>query len=319
MASNLKPVINRDEYNALNDEDKAKYRVYVSEADAEVKAGLDLANAGIKATSYLKPLHDKIMAMPVDLPGKQFAQAIETLETLISSLDPIKALMGVPIIGQLVAPLVNFLNNLIKVIGNLFYICMCLMLMKDIFTDSYVKAIDDIKWDELNDAKETIKLKKEAYEKAKKKKEEEEANKTEEQKKAEADERKRKMEEEKSKIKAQLKKEEEQLKKEMNEQINKMLAGIDTGEAYAKIMKAMKISLQQYSWKEGNIKQAVEKVLNGIGIDLTPLNQMTPEQEKAFRKNFPDPKEYIEEMNKIIQKMNENTKYSLIPEAEEKK
>ena len=41
MASNLKPVINRDEYNALNDEDKAKYRVYVSEADVEVKAGLD--------------------------------------------------------------------------------------------------------------------------------------------------------------------------------------------------------------------------------------------------------------------------------------
>ena len=319
MASNLKPVINRDEYNALNDEDKAKYRVYVSEADVEVKAGLDLANAGIKATSYLKPLHDKIMAMPVDLPGKQFAQAIETLETLISLLDPIKALMGVPIIGQLVAPLVNFLNSLIKVIGNLFYICMCLMLMKDIFTDSYVKAIDDIKWDELNDAKETIKLKKEAYEKAKKKKEEEEANKTEEQKKAEADERKRKMEEEKAKIKAQLKKEEEQLKKEMNEQINKMLAGIDTGEAYAKIMKAMKISLQQYSWKEGNIKQACKKVIESIGIDLSPLDQMTPEQEKAFRKKFPDPKEHIEEMNKIIQKMNENTKYALIPEAEEKK
>ena len=319
MSSNLKPVINRDEYNALNDETKAKYRVYVPEADVEVKAGLDLANTEIKAISYLKPLHDKIMAMPVDLPGKQFAQAIETLDTLISLLDPIKALMGVPIIGQLVAPLVNFLNILLQTLGSIFYICMSLMLQKDILTDSLVKAIDDIKWNELNDAKESIKLKKEAYEKAKKKKEEEEANKTEEQKKAEADERKRKMEEQKAKIEAQFKKEEEQMKKEINEKIDKMMAGIDTAEAYAKIMKAMKISLQQYSWKEGNIKQICKKVLESLGVDLSPLDQMTPEQEKAFRNNFPDPKDYINEMNILIQKMNKNTKYALIPEAEEKK
>lgn len=319
MASNLKPVINRDEYNALDSDTKAKYRVYVPEADPEIKAGLDLANAEIKATSYLKPLHDKIMAMPVDLPGKQFAQAMETLETLISLLDPIKALMGMPIIGTLVAPLVNFLNSLLQIIGNIFYLICCLLLMKDVFTDSYVKAIDDIKWDELNDAKETIKLKKQAYEKAKKQKEEEEANKTEEQKKAEADERKRKMEAEKAKIEAQLKKEEEQMKKEMNEQIEKMLAGFDTAEAYAKIMKAMKISLQQYSWKEGNIKQACKKVLGSLGVDLSPLDQMTAEQEKTFSKNFPDPKDQIEAMNKVIQDMNKNTKYALIPEAEEKK
>ena len=316
MASNLKPIINADEYTKLSPEDKAKYRVYLPESDPEVKAGMDLANSGIKATSYLKPLHDKIMAMPVDLPGKQFAQAIETLETLIKLIDPIKALMGVPIIGQLVAPLVNFLNDLIKILGSIIYICMCLMLMKDIFTDSYVQAIDDIKWDELNDAKETIKLKKEAYEKAKKEKEEEEAKKTDEQKKAEADERKKKREEEKAKIEAQLKKEEEQMKKEMNEQIDKLLAGFDTAEAYAKIMKAMKISLQQYSWKEGNIKQVCKKVLGSLGIDLKPLDQMTPEQEKAFSKNFPDPKDQIDAMNNVIQKMNKNTKYALIAEAE---
>lgn len=316
MASKLKAVINADEYSALDIEDKGKYRVYVPEADIEMQAGLDLANAEIKATSYLKPLHDKIMAMPVDLPGKQFAQAIETLETLISLLDPIKALMGVPIIGQLVAPLVNFLNSLLSVIGSIFYMCMCLMLMKDIFTDSYVQAIDDINWDELNDAKETIKLKKEAYEKAKKEKEEEEAKKTDEQKKAEADARKKKMEEEKAKIEAQLKKEEEQMKKEMNEQIDKMMAGFDTAEAYAKIMKASKIMLQQYSWKEGNIKQACKKVLESLGVDLSPLDQMTDEQKKAFSKQFPDPKDQIEAMNSLIHKMNKNTKYALIPGIE---
>ena len=316
MANTLKPIINGDEYTNLSKEDKAKYRIYVQEADPEIKASLDLANAGIKATSYLKPLHDKIMAMPVDLPGKQFAQAIETLETLISLLDPIKALMGVPIIGQLVAPLVNFLNSLLQILGSIFYLLCCLILMKDVFTDSYVKAIDDIKWDELNDAKETIKLKKQAYEKAKKQKEEEEANKSEEQKKAEADARKKKMEEEKAKIEAQLKAEEEQMKKEINEQVEKMLAGFNTAEAYAKIMKAMKISLQQYSWKEGNVKQACKKVLESLGVDLSPLDQMTPEQAKAFGKNFPDPKDQIESMNKVIQKMNKNTKYALIVEAE---
>ena len=316
MASKLKAVISADEYSALDIEDKGKYRVYVPESDIEIQAGLDLANAEIKAISYLKPLHDKIMAMPVDLPGKQFAQAIETLETLISLLDPIKALMGVPIIGQLVAPLVNFLNNLIQVLGSIFYICMCLMLMKDIFTDSYVKAIDDIKWDELKDAKETIKLKKEAYEKAKKEKEEAEAKKTDEQKKAEADERKKKMEEEKKKIEEAAKKEYEKDKKEIEEQIQKMYDGLELGEAYAKIMKAMKISLQQYSWKEGNIKQACKKVLESLGVDLSPLDQMTAEQQKAFSKQFPDPKDQIESMNALIHKMNKNTKYALIPGIE---
>ena len=127
------------------------------------------------------------------------------------------------------------------------------------------------------------------------------------------------MEEQKAKIEAQFKKEEEQMKKEINEKIDKMMAGIDTAEAYAKIMKAMKISLQQYSWKEGSIKQICKKVLESLGVDLSPLDQMTPEQEKAFRNNFPDPKDYINEMNILIQKMNKNTKYALIPEAEEKK
>ena len=319
MASNLKPIINRDEYNALDAETKAKYRVYVPESDPEVKAELDLANEQIKAASYLKPLHDKIMAMPVDLPGKQFAQAVETLAVLITLIDPIKALMNVPIIGQLVAPLVNFLNSLIKILGCIFYILCCLILMKDVFTDSYVKAIDDIKWDELKDAKEAIELKKKAVEKAKKEKEEAEANKTEEQKKAEEDARKEAAAKEKARIEAEIKKELEKDEEEMKKQISKMYDNIQIGEAYAQIMKAMKISLQQYSWKEGTIKQTVEKVLKGIGIDLTPLDQMTPEQEKAFSKNFPDPKDQVEAMNKVISDMNKNTKYALIPEVEEEK
>lgn len=319
MASNLKPIISRDEYYALDDETKTKYRVYVPESDPEIKAELDLANAEIKATSYLKPLHDKVMAMPVDLPGKQFAQAVETLAVLITLIDPIKALMGVPIIGQLVAPLVNFLNSLIKILGCIFYILCCLILMKDVFTDSYVKAIDDIKWDELKDAKEAIKLKKEAVEKAKKEKEKAEAEKTEQQRKDEEDARKKAAAEEKKRIEEAIKKELEKDEKEIKEQVSKMYDNLEVAEAYAKIMKAMKISFQQYSWKEGTVKEATKKVLESIGLDLSPLDQMTPEQEKAFSKNFPDPKDQVEAMNKVISDMNKNTKYALIPEVEEEK
>lgn len=317
MANNLKPIISRDEYYALDAETKAKYRVYLPESDPEIKAEMDLANAEIKATSYLKPLHDKIMAMPVDMPGKQFAQAVETLAVLITLVDPIKALMNVPIIGQLVAPLVNFINSLIQILGCIFYILCCLILMKDVFTDSYVQAIDDIKWDELKDAKEAMELKKKAVEKAKKEKEEAEANKTEEQKKTEADARKKAAAEEKKKIEEAIKKELEKDEKEMKEQIMKMYDNVQVAEAYAQIMKAMKTSLQQYSWKEGTIKETVTKVLKGIGIDLKPLDQMTAEQQKAFSKNFPDPKDQIDAMNKVIQDMNKNTKYALIPEVEE--
>lgn len=318
MANKLKPIINRDEYYALDDETKAKYRVYVPESDPEIKAELDLANAEIKATSYLKPLHDKIMAMPVDLPGKQFAQAVETLSVLISALDPIKALMNVPPVNILVAPLVNFLNGLIQLLGSIFLLICCLILMKDIFTDSYVKAIDDIKWDELKDAKEAIELKKKAVEKAKKEKEKAEAEKTEQQRKDEEDARKKAAAEEKKKIEEAIKKELEKDEKEIKEQVGKMYDNFQIAEAYAQIMKAMKVSLQQYSWKEGNIKQAVKKVLDSLGLDVSPLDQMTAEQQKAFSKNFPDPKDQIDAMNKLIKDMNKNTKYALIPESEEK-
>jgi len=316
MKVQLEKVISSEQYSSLKPEDKAKYKVYVAEADPEMKAGLDLANAEIKAAAYLKPLHDKIMAMPVDLPGKQFAQAIETLETMIKLIDPIKALMNVPIIGQLVKPLVDFLNNLIATIGLIFYILCCLILMKDVFTDSYVKAIDDVKWDELADAMETIRLKKEAYEKAKKQKEEEDAKKTEEQKKAEADARQKEREEQKKKIRDAVEKELKKQKEDMEKQIEKMLSGIKLSEAYAKIMRAMKASLQQYSWKEGNVKQITKKVLESVGVDLSPLDQMTPAQEKAFMNNFPDPKDQIDKMNKTIQKINKNTKYILIEDVD---
>ena len=207
MSSLLKPIINGEEYSKLSVDDKAKYKVYVPESDLEIKSLLDLANTQTKAMSYLKPLHDKIMAMPVDLPGKQFAQAMETLETLISLLDPIKALMGVPIIGQLVKPLVNFLNSLLQTLGNIFYIMNCLILMKDVFTDSYVKVINDINWDELDQAKETIKRKKEAAEKAAEEAKKELDNMTEEERKAAIDKRMKKIEEEKQKLKEAVEKE----------------------------------------------------------------------------------------------------------------
>ena len=178
--------------------------------------------------------------------------------------------------------------------------------------------LQDIKWDELKDAKEAIELKKKAVEKAKKEKEEEEARKTEEQRKAEEDARKKAAAEEKKKIEEAIKKELEKDEKEIKEQVGKMYDNFQIAEAYAQIMKAMKVSLQQYSWKEGNIKQAVKKVLESIGLDLSPLDQMTAEQQKAFSKNFPDPKDQIDSMNKLIKDMNKNTKYALIPESEEK-
>lgn len=314
MSSLLKPIINGEEYSKLSVDDKAKYKVYVPESDLEIKSLLDLANTQTKAMSYLKPLHDKIMAMPVDLPGKQFAQAMETLETLISLLDPIKALMGVPIIGQLVKPLVNFLNSLLQTLGNIFYIMNCLILMKDVFTDSYVKVINDINWDELDQAKETIKRKKEAAEKAAEDAKKELDNMTEEERKAFIDKRKKEIEEEKQKLREAVEKEIAKDKEDLKKQVKKMYDNFEIADNYAKVMKAMKTALAQYSWENGTIKQSTVKVLESLGVDLSPLDQMTPEQEKEFRKRFPDPKEQIETMNIAIGKLNKGTKYVLITE-----
>lgn len=292
--------ISREEYSALPYEEKKKWVAYTPTSDPELIKEIDIVEAEAKAAQIIQPLHDKLAALPIEnLPAEKLQEIIDKIDPMMAAYKAIKKLLGLPIIGQLVAPLVDFINNIVQIIGGLFYLIFVIARGQELFLDGIHNVITQIKWDELEDAMNELKRKEEE---AKKQKDANEKNKKIAKENAE-------------KIKKVV---DEKTKKEMDEfqkRVEKSLENIKKLEAMAQIQK--KIDQTVYfnmTWM--GMKSALVSALDLLGIDLSPLDQVTPEQAKKFNDNFPKPNDEIKKMNSLINKMNKNMVYIPLEELE---
>ena len=293
--------LTREQYNALPDKEKPNWAPYHPVSDPKLEAEIDEATATAKALEYLKPMHDKLAALPIEnLPIQKLTEIVDKFNPLLSAFKAIKALLGLPIIGQLVAPLVDFINSLIAILGGIFYIMFVLARGQELFLDGIHQTIQQTDWEGLESAKKEIEKKKKEKE-AQKKADKEHNN----------DIKKKNAEKIKQAIEREKAKEMDELEKRMDEAYNKL----QIADSYAQIQKKLdESSYIMYCWIY--IKSTFMDIFEAIGIDLSPLDQVTPEQAKAFEKSFPDPSNHIKELNERINKLNKDTIYIPIEELE---
>lgn len=141
------------EYNLLPPEEQEKYIPYQpSMSDKAIAMMVRQANARLKILNAMMPAFEKMKVVPTPLPTEKLKELLDSLDKMTSLLDPIEKLAGVPIIGQLVKPLVNLINALFTVIGFAFYAIFAVMKGQSFFMDSVTNTYDQIDWEGIKKA-----------------------------------------------------------------------------------------------------------------------------------------------------------------------
>ena len=252
-------LISQEQYDVLPEDEKANWVRYNPEtSDEGVEALIKKADAELNIMQMFAPALEKVKIMPQPLPAEQIDKALDSLEKALKLLDPIKALTKVPIIGGLAQAVVNILNTIIQLIGMGLMIEFYIARGAPIFTDQITKTWDQLDFDKIGDK---IKEMKELMNKPTT-----------------------------NGIKPQIKYDKmpnEQIKKKIQELEKTVESASSTVDLMNAASRAMDITIDaiyaQVSW-EVQFKH-IQKALGKLGLDLSPLNQPTEAQMKAFIKS----------------------------------
>lgn len=270
-------LLTEEEYKQLSDEEKIKYIQYnPSFTDKGIAMAVAQANAVCEMLSQYGPMFEKMKTMPNPLPGEQLEQMVQAVEKMTSLLDPIEKLAGVPIIGQLVSPLVKLINAIFQVLGLLFWLSFMLATGKDVFVDTYKQTIDQIDWEGLKKQAEDMKN--------------QESTASAENTEIDWD-----------KIPTKEMKQAVQDVKNTIETCVESVKVIDSSSrVYKKIVDLLYVS---FSWEA--FKTKFISIFEKLGIDFSILDHPTEAEKTNFVKQFPDPaktsKELSSKVNKLIQ------------------
>lgn len=281
-------LLTEKEFNALSDEEKAKYIPYnPSMTDRGVAMAVAQANAMCEMLSQYGPMFEKMKVMPNPLPGEQLEAMVQQVEKMETLLDPIESLKNAPIIGQLVAPLVNLINSIFQVIGILFWLCFMLATGKDIFTDTITQTVKQVDWDALKKQSEELKNMKT----------------TSSVENTEINWDKIPTKEAKAKL------------QETIGAIEACYDSIQIVDSASRVYKKIsETALVPYSWQA--FKAKCLSVFEKLGIDFSALDQPSDADKEKFMKLFPDPSAISKEMAGKVNSLVQEKQYISIEDNE---
>lgn len=278
---NTTKLLTQEEYNKLSDEEKTLYIPYnPSMSDRGTAMAIAQANAYCEMLSQYGPMFEKMQVMPNPLPGEQLEQMVQMVEKMTSLLDPIEKLASVPIIGQLVSPLVKLINAIFQVLGLLFWLSFMLSTGKDVFTDSYIQTVQQVDWEGIKRQSEELKNL--------------ETTASAEDNQIDYD-----------KIPT----------KEMKDKLKEIKTAIDackesvkqvdaTSRVYKKITET---ALVPYSWEAFKVKCL--SIFEKLGIDFSILDHPTDAEKANFKKQFPNPADVSKELSSKVNKLVQDKQY----------
>lgn len=281
-------LLSEEEFNKLSDEEKAKYIPYnPSMTDRGVAMAVAQANAMCEMLSQYGPMFEKMKVMPSPLPGEQLEAMVQQVEKMETLLDPIESLKNAPIIGQLVAPLVNLINAIFQVIGILFWLCFMLSTGKDIFTDTIIKTVKQVDWDALKKQNEELKNMKT----------------TSSAENTEINWDKIPTAEAKAKL------------KETVQAVETCYDSVQIVDSASRVYKKVsETALVPYSWEA--FKTKCISVFEKLGVDFSALDAPSDADKAKFMKKFPDPNAISKEMAGKVNSLVQEKQYISIEDNE---
>lgn len=269
------------EYNLLPPEEQEKYIPYQpSMSDKAIAMMVRQANARLKILNAMMPAFEQMKVVPSPLPTEKLKELLDSLDKMTSLLDPIEKLAGIPIIGQLVKPLVNLINTIFSVIGFAFYAIFAVMKGQSFFMDSVTNTYDQIDWEGI----------KKSF--------------------TEATEMTASVENTQIDWDAIPGKKQYDDIKMFVKDLEKVSSLTVVADAAMKVQKKVSdLTLKPNTW-EFYVNKMIS-IFGRIGIDFSLLNRPTDKEMEKFERLFPDPKKLSKQMSDSINKMVEKQYISI--------
>lgn len=266
-------LLSEEEYNRLSSDEKELYIPYQpSMSDKAIAAMVRQANTNLKILSKMIPAYDNMVLVPNPLPTEKIELLMTSIDKMTSLLDPIEKLCGKQIIGQLARPIVNLMNAVFLIIGQMLYLIFALGKGQKFFMDSVTDTYDQIDWKGIEEAFR-------------------EKNKT--------------MESVENMninwdlipnndIKKQV-----QTFQNDNESISSLVSVSNV--ALKTQDKVSELTLKQHTWDFYYEKLMTS--MNKLGVDISLLDKPTEKEQEQFDKLFPNPRVMAEKLSSGINKM----------------
>ena len=135
-------IITADQYRDLDPEEKEKYIPYnPGVGDAALEQLIRIINSQMMIPILMQPVFEIMSRLPNPNPAQTLANIAQPINEIVKTLDTIKSIEDVPVVGELAKPVVDLVNSLLEVVGGFislfFLIGKGLPLFYDNAVDSY--------------------------------------------------------------------------------------------------------------------------------------------------------------------------------------
>lgn len=135
-------IISPEQYRDLDPEEKEKYIPYnPGVGDAALEQLIRIINSQMMIPILMQPVFEILSRLPNPNPVQTLANIARPINEIVKTLDAIKSIEDVPVVGQLAKPVVDLVNSLLEVFGGIislfFLIGKGVPLFADNVVDSY--------------------------------------------------------------------------------------------------------------------------------------------------------------------------------------
>lgn len=111
-------IITADQYRDLDPEEKEKYIPYnPGVGDAALEQLIRIINSQMMIPILMQPVFEIMSRLPNPNPAQTLANIAQPINEIVKTLDTIKSLEDVPVVGELAKPVVDLINSLLEVVG----------------------------------------------------------------------------------------------------------------------------------------------------------------------------------------------------------
>ena len=134
-------IISPEQYRDLDPEAKDLYIPYnPGPLDAGMEQLIKLINSNMMIPIIMQPVYELLGKLPDPNPAQILENLLKPINSIFSTLDEIKNLQDVPVIGQLAKPIVDLINQILEVFGGMIALFFLISRGAPIFMDNIEKS-----------------------------------------------------------------------------------------------------------------------------------------------------------------------------------
>lgn len=139
-------IIDLKQYDELSPEEKKEYVPYnPGLSDAALEKLIGAVNANMMLPIMMQPVMEILSRLPDPNPVQMLANLMKPINEIVKTLDAIKSIQDVPVVGQLAKPVVDLVNSLLEIFGGIVALFLLVGRGVPVFADNLVDSWNIVK------------------------------------------------------------------------------------------------------------------------------------------------------------------------------